>query len=125
MERWTLIYDGDCEFCQRQVALVERWDAHGRVDTVPFQTADLSRYGVSPQAAEEAMHLVAPSGEVWRAATAARELLRLLPRGRALSWLFRLPGAIFVAEHVYRWVAKRRHRFGCSSAVCRRSGVDR
>lgn len=123
MDRWILIYDRDCEFCQRQVQFVERWDADRRIEAVPFGEAELERYGLSQAAAAEAMHLVAPSGAVWRGAAAAREVLRLLPRLRLMVWLFRLPGAMFVAERVYRWVAKRRHHFGCSSAVCRRGGV--
>lgn len=124
MERWILLYDGDCEFCRRQVNLVERWDQEGRIEMVPFQLADLASYRVSRAAAAEAMHLVAPAGEVWRGAAAARELMRLLPGGWTLAWLFRLPGAMYVAERVYRWVARRRHRFGCGSDHCSRGATD-
>lgn len=118
--KWILIYDGDCEFCRRQIRLLERWDVHKRIEHLPFQEADLDRFGLTREAVEEAMHLVAPGGETTRGAQAAREVLGLVPRGRALTWLFRLPGAMPVAEHIYRWVAKRRHRFGCGSEVCRR-----
>lgn len=117
---WTLIYDGDCEFCRRSVGLVDRWDVRDRIDLVPFQSADLERYGIPRSAAEEAMHLLDPGGTVWRGAEAAREMLRLLPGGRPLGWLFRLPGFPALAERVYAWIARRRHRFGCSSDVCRR-----
>ena len=123
-ERWTLIYDGDCEFCRRQVDRVRRRDRRGRIEPLPFQTVDLTRYGIELAAAEEAMHLVGPSGTVWRGAEAARETLRLLPVGRPLVWLFSVPGAMFAAELVYRWVARRRHRFGCDSSVCRRGTAD-
>ncbi len=123
--RWTLIYDGDCDFCRRQVRWIQRHDKQGLIAPVPFQVAELDRYGVGPVAAEEAMHLVAPSGTVWRGAAAAREVLRLLPRLRLLVWVFHIPGAMFVAERVYRWVARRRHRFGCDSPVCRRGGSAR
>ncbi len=122
-ERWTLIYDGECSFCRRQVERVERWDTRGRIRTVSFQKVDLARYGVSRQAAEQAMHLVAPTGVVWRGAEAARELLRLLPVGRLLVWLFSVPGAMFGAERVYRGIARRRHRRGCGSGVCRRGDI--
>lgn len=122
---WILIYDGDCEFCQRQVRLVKRWDERGRIRPVPFREADLERLGVSRSAAEEAMHLVSPEGEVWRGAAAARETLKRLPKLSPLAVLFRLPGAMFVAERVYRWIAKRRHRFGCSSELCRRGSAGK
>jgi predicted DCC family thiol-disulfide oxidoreductase YuxK len=120
--RWVLIYDGDCEFCRRQVSCVKRHDARGQVEAVPFQSANLESYGVGRQAAEESMHLVSPAGVVWRGAEAARQLLQLLPRLRPVAWLFRLPGAMFLAERVYRWIARRRHRFGCRSTACRRGG---
>jgi predicted DCC family thiol-disulfide oxidoreductase YuxK len=120
MWRWILIYDGDCEFCQSQIRLVERLDQQRRIEAIPFQSADLEACGVGRQAAEEAMHLVTPSGKVTRGAEAARDVLRLLPRVRLLAWAFQLPGALPVAEGAYRWVARRRHRFGCTSAACRR-----
>lgn len=120
MDRWLLIYDGDCGFCRRQIALIERHDVGGLLEPVPLQRADLQRYGLSREAAEEAMHLVSPGGEIWRGAAAAREILKLVPRGRPLAWIFKLPGAMFVAERVYGWVARRRHRFGCESAFCHR-----
>jgi predicted DCC family thiol-disulfide oxidoreductase YuxK len=102
------------------VRLVEAWDRQGRIDARPLQSTDLSRFGIAPEAAEEAMHLVAPGGSVWRGAEAAREILGVVPGGRPLAWLFRLPGVLPIAERIYRWIARRRHRFGCSSDVCRR-----
>lgn len=125
-ESYTLVYDGDCGFCQRQVDLIRRWDRGDLIEAVPFQTADLERLGLSRGAVEEAMHLVSPIGRTWRGAAAARELLALLPGGRPLTWLFSLPGAMHVAERIYRWIARRRHRFGCGSDLCRRgaSGAD-
>lgn len=123
MWRWVLVYDGDCEFCQKQVQLVERLDQQQRIEAIPFQSADLEAYGVDRRAAEEAMHLVTPSGKVRRGAEAARDVLRLLPRLRPLAWVFWVPGALPVAEAVYRWVARRRHRFGCTSAACQRGAA--
>ncbi len=120
---WTLIFDGDCEFCLRQVRFIRRRDRAGRIEAIPFQTADLGAIGVSRQAAEEAMQLVSPAGDVWQGASAARELLKLLPGFAPLAWLFRIPGAMLLAERVYRWIARRRHRFGCDSPACRRGPV--
>ena len=117
---WTLVYDGDCEFCDRTVRLLKRWDLQDRVRPIPLQSARLATYGISRSAAEEAMHLVSPAGEVWRGAEAAREIFGLMPGGRPLAWLFRVPGVLRLAERVYAWIARRRHRFGCSSEVCRR-----
>src|SRR5437773_1117223 len=35
--RPTLIYDGECGFCQRSVDLLRRWDREHRIALVPFQ----------------------------------------------------------------------------------------
>jgi predicted DCC family thiol-disulfide oxidoreductase YuxK len=66
------------------------------------------------------MHLIAPDGRIWRGATAAREVLALLPRWRWAAYLMRVPGVLAVAERVYDWIARRRHSMPCGSAVCRR-----
>ena len=123
MWRWTLIYDGQCEFCRRQVDLALRWDVDRRIEAVPFQTAELERYGVSRDSAADAMHLIAPTGTIWSGAAAARELSRLLPRTRPLSWVLEVPGAMVVAERAYRSIARRRHRLGCESTACRRGAA--
>ena len=117
---WTLIYDGDCAFCRRCVALLERWDRRGRVRAVPFQAEDaLVGLPSIPRAAlHQAMHLVEPDGAVLAGAAAAPAILRLVPGGTPLAWVFAVPGVPRVAGAVYRVVARNRHRLGCGSATC-------
>ena len=64
--RATLIYDGNCGFCRRWVERVRRWDRRGRLEMVPYQTAELeSRFpGVSRADCVERIHLVDESGAV-------------------------------------------------------------
>lgn len=71
-----------------------------------------------------AMHLVSPDRRVWAGAAAARPLLRLLPGGRLLAWIFGMPAFMPLAAAAYGWIAARRHRLGCASARCR-DGIDR
>jgi hydrogenase expression/formation protein HypE len=115
-----LLYDGDCAFCRAWVDWIRRHDRGGAIRPVPFQDVDPAAYGLTRAALEEAMHLVAPDGRTWRGAAAAREIVARLPRWRWAAWALRVPGALWVAERVYRWIARRRHRFACGSAVCRR-----
>jgi predicted DCC family thiol-disulfide oxidoreductase YuxK len=106
----VLIYDGDCEFCQRWVTRIERWDSRRAIDLVPFQdSAAVARYRIPQSDLNAAMHLVLPDGRVFAGAAAAPEILRLLPGKRWLAWWFRVPGVPWVATRVYRWVARRRH----------------
>jgi len=76
--------------------------------------------GLARPALERAMHLVAPDGRVFVGAEGIAPLLRLLPRGGIWAAPLALPGANRLAGAVYRWVARRRHRLGCASPVCRR-----
>ena len=110
-ERATLIYDGSCGFCRRWVERVRRWDRRGRLEMVPYQTAELeSRFpGVSRADCVERIHLVDESGAVSRGAMAGREVLWRLPGGALWTLPFRIPGGLRVAERVYVWIA---HRWG-------------
>ncbi len=122
---WTLVYDGQCRFCARCVALLARWDRRHRVAAVAFQDRGaLRRLPPIPRATlEAAMQLVGPDGNVASGAAAAPLLLRLLPGGRPVAALFDMPGASHLAAAVYRWVARHRHRLPCGSPVCRRGAA--
>jgi predicted DCC family thiol-disulfide oxidoreductase YuxK len=65
------------------------------------------------------MHLVTVTGEVFAGAAAAREVLVHVRWGKLPRMAFRLPGAMFVADKVYRWVAARRQNIGCGGQHCR------
>ena len=110
-ERATLIYDGNCGFCRRWAERVQRWDEHGRLTTLPYQTPDLeTRFPqISRAECKERIHLVEPDGTVHQGAAAAREVLRRLPGGPLWALPFSLPGAGALADHLYVWIA---HRWG-------------
>jgi predicted DCC family thiol-disulfide oxidoreductase YuxK len=55
----------------------------------------------------------ASDGKTWQGAAALEELLKVLPRGRLVSWMFRIPFARPVAEKFYRLFARNRYRIGC------------
>ncbi len=97
MTTQPILYDPDCGFCRFCVAIVLRWDRHGRLRPVPGQEL-------------ESWQLVLPDGTVRSAGAAFSPLFRLLPGGAPLARLTdRFPGA---AERAYRWVADRRGMFG-------------
>ena len=105
----TLVYDGDCGFCQRSMELVRRWDREHRLRYVPFQDeASVARFGVPLPALAAAMHLVLPDGRVYAGADAAPQILKLLPGKRWLAAPFTLPGVLPIARRVYAWIARRR-----------------
>ncbi|HKY32575.1 MAG TPA: DUF393 domain-containing protein [Candidatus Polarisedimenticolia bacterium] len=112
--RATLLYDGDCGLCRRWVARLERRDARGLLETIPFQDPGVSsRFpALSREALEREVHLVLPGGRVERGAAALPHVLRRLPRWRRVAWVVELPGISALAGAVYRAVARNRGRLG-------------
>ena len=109
-DRPTLIYDGECGFCEQSVELLRRWDREHRLATLPFQDeAGVAAFGIPLPALAAAMHLVRPDGRVFAGADAIPQLLRLLPRRRWLAPLFSLPGVMPAARRIYATIAARRH----------------
>lgn len=126
LERWTVIYDGDCALCTRAVAFLRAWDTASRLAFVTSREAqrraDLPP--LSPSALDQAMHLVSPSGTVTAGAETLSPLLRLLPWGRPLAAALRLPGSNRLARTVYNWVARNRHRLPGGTPRCTTGAAD-
>ena len=115
-----LVYDGDCRFCRKWITMLQSWDSAGRLRFVPFQdAAEVARLPFVPRAAlEKAMHLVSPDDAVFAGAAAMPPILRLLPGGLLVRWVFAVPGVPWMASKVYGVVARNRHRLGCGSSTC-------
>ncbi len=68
---------------------------------------------------EHAMHFVAPTGDMYFGAAAVREALGRSKWKHLASVLASLPGAMFIAERVYRRVAGARYVLGCDGTSCK------
>jgi predicted DCC family thiol-disulfide oxidoreductase YuxK len=114
--RYTVIYDGHCKVCGRMVRLLTKWDRNHDLEIIPSQAPGVrARFPWIPQRAyRESVQVIRGSdGRTWQAAAALEELLRVLPRGRLLSWLFSIPLMRPLADKLYRWFARNRYRMGC------------
>ena len=108
--RPLLVFDGDCGFCRTWVA---RWHrlARGRVDVAPSQEVAHRFPHVPTEQYDLSVVLVEPDGT---STFAAEALLRTLALGGTTSpsWCYRyVPGASFLLERAYRFVAHRRGLF--------------
>ena len=112
---YTVVYDGNCRVCTRLATLLRKWDRHHLLEIVPSQAPGvMARFPWIPtHAYAEALQLVAADGETWSGAAAVEHLLDVLPRGRLVSWLFKIPFARALADWFYRWFARNRYRLGC------------
>ncbi|HVT42961.1 MAG TPA: DUF393 domain-containing protein [Thermoanaerobaculia bacterium] len=112
---YTVVYDGLCRICTRSVRLLRRWDRGNILEIVPSQTPGVqARFPwIPPSAYREALQLIGPRGATWQGAEAAEQLIRILPRGRWIAWIFRIPGVSSIADLIYRWIARNRYALGC------------
>lgn len=112
---YTLVYDGMCRMCTRLSNVLKKWDRRRQIEVVPSQaTGVMARFPWIPaRAYAEAIQLVGPGGETWQGAAAIEQLLNVLPRGRWIAWVFRIPFVRILADRIYRWVARNRYRLGC------------
>lgn len=113
---YTVVFDGDCKVCTRLSGVLRQWD-NGRLEVVSSQQPGvMARFPWIPaRAYVEALQLVAKDGTTWQGAEAIERLLHVLPRGRWIAWLFKIPFAREIADRFYRWFARNRYRLGCGS----------
>ena len=115
--RYTVIYDGDCKVCDRTIKMLIKWDANHALEIIPSRSPGVhARFPWIPSRAYmESVQVIRTSdGKTWQAAAALEELLKVLPKGRMISWLFRIPFVRPLADGLYRWFARNRYKLGCS-----------
>jgi predicted DCC family thiol-disulfide oxidoreductase YuxK len=112
---YTLVYDGNCKVCGRLVTLLRAWDRTKQIEVAPSQQPGvMARFPWIPaRAYVEAVQLVGPGGRTWSGAGAIEQLLNLLPKGRLISWVFKIPFMRGIADRFYKWFARNRYHFGC------------
>lgn len=119
---YVVIYDGTCGVCSRLAGALARWDDGRRLEIVPSQSPDIAaRFPwIPPSAFAESLQLVGPADKRWEGAAAVEELLKLLPRGVWIAWMFKIPQARPLANRFYRWFARNRYQMGCGAHCQRR-----
>ena len=117
MREYTLIYDGNCNVCQRIVSGIEKWDRNDLLEIIPSQLPGVpERFPwILPNEYAESLQLVrARDGTTWQGAASIEQLLDVLPKGKFISWIFSIPFARPIGEKAYRWFARNRYHLGCS-----------
>lgn len=121
--RDTVLYDGKCRFCQRQIATLRRLDAAGRLQFTslhdPSVAVDFPE--LSPQALETEMFVVDRLGRARGGATGWRYLSRRLPLLWPLAVVLHVPGSLPLWNWIYGLIARNRHRLAgpCNDGTCR------
>lgn len=106
-----MIYDGDCEFCRRQV---ERWKQVTRdfVQYAPYQEVAPRFPDIPAWELKRAVQFVETDGRVTSGAHAVFRALAYVPGRGAALWMYdHFPGFAAASEALYRAVARNRRWF--------------
>ncbi len=107
-----LFYDGDCPLCCRFKEWIDRLDTQNAVCALSLSDAELPTRFPHIDLQEARQHLTACDGEgrVFHGVEALRQLTRVLPGLRRLTWVYRLPSVTPAAQRAYRAVNRNRKR---------------
>jgi predicted DCC family thiol-disulfide oxidoreductase YuxK len=113
---YTVVYDGTCGVCTRMIRVLDSWDRNHELEIIPSQALRArERFPWIPaRAYAESVQVIRTSdGQTWQAGAALEELLKVMPKGRLVSWLFKVPFVRPLADKLYWWFARNRYRMGC------------
>ena len=113
--RYTVIYDGHCGMCAGLAGRLAKTDRRGVFEIVPSQVTGLyARFPwITPEAYADSLQVVRNSDKrTWQGAAAVEQIVNELRAGWLLSWIFAIPFARPLAEHLYRWIADHRNKLG-------------
>jgi predicted DCC family thiol-disulfide oxidoreductase YuxK len=101
--------------CTRLSTVLEKWDRNHQIEIVPSQASGvMARFPWIPvRAYAEALQLIGPGGRTWSGAAAIEQLLEILPKGKLIAWIFKIPYVRVIADRFYKWFARNRYKLGC------------
>jgi predicted DCC family thiol-disulfide oxidoreductase YuxK len=117
---FTLLYDGDCPLCSREVAMLRRRDrGRGHLALVDIAASDFdpARYGRDRESLMARIHGVRPDGTV----VEGMEVFRRAYAAVGLGWLLapsRWPLVGRAFDAAYGWFARNRLRWTGREHVC-------
>ena len=116
---FTLLFDGDCPLCSREVRMLRRRDRRGRLrfEDIAAPHFDASRYGTTHDALMARIHGVLPDGSLVRDV----EVFRHAYDAVGLGWLVaptRWPLLRPLFDAAYRVFARNRLRWTGREAAC-------
>lgn len=116
----TVLYDGGCPLCSREINHYRRLARHRSIDwlDVTQPGADIGRFGLNREAALKLFHVVDRTGSMHVGARAFIALWEELPRYRWLARLCRSLGLIPLLEALYVRFAGWHFRRRCRDGAC-------
>jgi len=106
----TILFDGGCPLCQREVDFLKSKDLNGHLDFVDINSSDLSfefKYGITYKQAMQRIHAFKSDGSVIKNIEVFQEAYRLI----GLGWIYaptKLPIMDKLIDFIYGVWAKYR-----------------
>lgn len=120
----VVIFDGECKFCQGQVARLARWDRAERLAFVSLHDPRVAeRYpDLTHEQMMDQMYIIDQSGNRHGGAAAFRYLSRKMPVLWPVAPFLHIPWSLPIWQWGYRQVAKRRYKISgkqsCDGDAC-------
>lgn len=111
---FTLVYDGNCQFCLASIQKLKVMDLFSALSYVDLHTIEDFKDLHSELSKEKALsrlHLIMPGDRIHKGFGVFRRLSLLLPMLYPLSLLFYFPAMSLAGEFFYQLVAKNRYLF--------------
>ena len=119
----TVLYDGQCRFCRRQIEILRRLDVWGHLRFVSLHDPVVGRDfpELDHDDLMRQMYVVDTSGRARGGAESVRYLSRRLPLLWPIALPLHVPGSMPVWNALYRLVARNRYRIAgtCAEGTCR------
>ena len=113
----VLIFDGDCAFCSSSARVLRKM-TRNRVLVTPYQYLNLTELGLSQDQTSKAVYYVTQTETFSAAKAIAKCLMGSKTPWAIAGFLMNIPVVISIAELVYAWVAKNRHRLPGGTPEC-------
>jgi predicted DCC family thiol-disulfide oxidoreductase YuxK len=121
--RDVVLFDGQCQFCRSQIAILRRLDWFSRLEMVSLHDPRVGQQfpDLTIDQLMEQMWVITPIGDRYGGADAVRYMTRHLPSLYLLAPLMHIPGSMPLWRRLYGWIAKHRYRLTgkhCEDNAC-------
>jgi predicted DCC family thiol-disulfide oxidoreductase YuxK len=118
----VVLFDDECSMCTFQSRVITWLDWFNTVSLMPISSPRVPE--IAPRLTRtdlnEAIHCVSPRGRIQRGARCIRHISLRMPLAFPLALALWIPGVIYIAEAIYRWISRHRYLlsrvFGCKDA---------
>lgn len=117
-----MIFDGDCAFCSSSARILKKI-TRGKIAIEPYQLLDLKLFGLTEDQTSKAVYYIGKKTYVANRAI-AQFLIDSKTVWAVFGLLINLPIISWVAEKVYYWIAKNRHRLPGGTPECSLRGRE-